>query len=146
MSRMRKASRIAAITVCAVIMTVSIAAYALFQGYFDRGLYEVKEVQRFSPTQVAVVARTSNHRALDGDIYFVLIGDHVFSPKELRKAYYKRGAVFATNRDCLTVKWQGSRRLVIDCIGSAITPDQIDVQHHQSGQIAVSYINVSATN
>jgi len=54
--------------------------YGLFHGYFDRGQFEVNQVQWSSAKQVAIVAERSDQQALSGYTYFVLIGDHVFSP------------------------------------------------------------------
>jgi hypothetical protein len=40
---------------------------------------------------------------MNSDIYFVLVGDHVFSASEMRRAYYSGDVVFAAANDCLSV-------------------------------------------
>ena len=73
------------------------AVYMLFHGYFDHGLFEVKQAQ-WSPSperRVAVVAERSDHEALGGLEFFVLIKDHVPSPTELRFANHSDDVIFS---------------------------------------------------
>jgi hypothetical protein len=139
---MSRSLKIGAAIVLAVGMALAVAVYALFQGYFDRGKYEIVLVQRFSPDQFAVVAKRCDNDALNGDINFVLIGDHLFSPPELKRAYYARESVFGTDADCLTLRWENATELVVSCVGSSIKPGHIDFQHRRSGQISISYVNI----
>jgi len=60
--------------------------YLLFRGYLDRGTSDLKQVQRSSSGQVAMLAERFDNDALGGLTYFVLIGDHVFSANELKHA------------------------------------------------------------
>src|ERR1700756_787416 len=71
-----------------VLVVLAVGWYALFHGYFDHGLFEIKQVEWSSstPRRVAVVAERSDHEALGGLEFFVLINDHVPSPTELRFA------------------------------------------------------------
>jgi len=142
MSRMRKITKTVAFAVCALIIGLTTAVYALFHGYFDRGQFEVEQAEWSSSRQIALIVKRSDQEALDGYTYFVLIGDHSFSPAELRRAYHTDARVFATASSCLTLHWEGPNKLVVECNDSSITPDRIDVQKWQSGGTAISYINI----
>src|SRR5271163_4574065 len=107
-----------------VILTIPI--YALFHGYFDQGRFEVIHAEPSSAGKVAMIARRTDDQALGGLEYFVVIGDHVYSPRELRHAMYYRGVVFSTNMDCLTTKWDTSNQLIVGCQNGSITMDSIN--------------------
>ena len=62
--------------------------YALFHGYFDHGQFEIKQFQWSSANQVAMLAERSDNQALGGLDYYVLVGNHLFTPDELRHAYH----------------------------------------------------------
>lgn len=116
--------------------------YGLFHGYFDHGQFAVKQVQWSSSKKVAMVVERSDQQALSGYTYFVLIGDHVFSPSELRHKYHRNAVIFAAADSCLDVHWHGPTTLVIDCDGQTLTREHIDVEKHQSGGIAILYDNI----
>lgn len=116
--------------------------YGLFHGYFDRGQFEVKQVQWSSAKQAAMVAERSDQQALSSYTYFVLIGGHVFSPSELRHAYHSSAVVFAAADSCLDLHWQGPSKLVVVCNGPSMTREHIDVEKNQSGGVAILYDNI----
>jgi hypothetical protein len=85
MSRLTKIDVVVGTMLGVVLLMGALLAtgwYALFHGYFDPGLFEIKQVEWSSstPRRVAVVAKRSDHQAMSSDIYFVIIADHVFSP------------------------------------------------------------------
>jgi hypothetical protein len=131
-----------AVTVCIVVATLLAGGYLLFHGYFDTGKFEIRTVQWSALKQVAVVAKRSDNQALNGDQYFVLIGDHLFSDTELRHALHSDKPVFSADRDCLTLRWNDPHDLVIACDDKSITPADINVQHHRSGEVAISYVDI----
>jgi hypothetical protein len=131
-----------AVAVCTVVAALLVGGYLLFHGYFDTGKYEIRTVQWSASKQVAVVAKRSDNQALNGDEYFVLIGDHLFSEAELRHGLHSDGPVFSADRDCLTLRWNDPHDLVITCDDKFMTPADISVQHHRSGQVAISYVNI----
>jgi hypothetical protein len=139
---MRKITRVVIFVVCVLLAGVTVAGYALFHGYFDRGQFAVEQTQWSSPTQVAVVAKRSDQETLDGYTYFVLIEDHLFSPAELKLAYHSDAVVFAAASSCLTLHWEGPNKLVVACDNSSINPDHIDVQKQHKGGIAILYANI----
>jgi hypothetical protein len=139
---MRKSTRIVVFIICAVAVLLGAAGSALFHGYFDPGLFEIKQVQWSPSKQVAIVAERSDQHAMSSYVYFVVIGDHVFSPSELRHAYHSDAVVFAAGSDCLALRWNGSNKLVVTCQGSPLDADHIDAQKRQSGRVAVSYENI----
>lgn len=119
--------------------------YAWVHGYFDHGQFAIKQVQWLSPNQVAMlVERLNTEEALGGLEYYVLVGNHLFTPVELRRAYYSNSAViFNTASNCVTLHWEGPNRLVITCNGSTIDRDQINAQRQRFGNIAISYEHIA---
>jgi hypothetical protein len=127
---------------CALISPLVLDMLALLVGYFDEGKFEAKQAQWLSG-RVAMVAERSDHEAMSSDTYFVLIGNHVFSPHELWAAYYQQREVFsAAAGDCgLSVQWSDEDTLVISC-ETALDSDSIDSEKHRKGDIAVRYLNI----
>jgi hypothetical protein len=113
--------------------------YALFHGKFDHGSFEVAQTDSFSSTQLAVVAKRSDHEALSGDQYFVVIGDHPLSAANLKRAYYHDGVVFRAGSTCLSVRWASAHELIVSCGDHSIRADQIAVRRTQIGDVMVSY-------
>jgi hypothetical protein len=135
-------TRAISITVCIFVAALLTCGYLLFHGYFDHGKFEVKIVQWSTAKQIAVVAERSDNEALGGLEYFVLVGDHLFTETELRHALHSDKPVFSTDRECLTLRWSDPHNLVITCDDKSITPDDINVQRHKSGEVAISYVNI----
>lgn len=142
--RMSKITKIVAFAVCAVVVGLIITVYALFHGYFDRGRFEVKQAEWSPSRQVAVVVKRSDQEAMSSYIYFVLIGEHLFSQSELKYAYHSDAVIFAAARSGLTLHWERSNKLVVECNDSSIRPDHIDVQKWHSRGVAISYTNIPA--
>lgn len=143
MPRLKNASKIVLGIVVGLVLILGFGLlYGLFHGYFDRGQFEVNQVQWSSAKQVAIVAERSDQQALSGYTYFVLIGDHVFSPSELRHEYHSSAVVFAAADSCLDLHWQGPTKLVIACNGQSMTREHIDVEKSQSRGIAILYNNI----
>ncbi len=124
-------------------MLVIAPLYMLFHGYFDHGDFEIKQFKWSSTNRVAMFAERSDREALGGLEYYVLIGDHLFTPAELRHAYYSNAVVFNAASDCLTLRWDGQNRLIIGCNGSTVDKDHINAQRQQIGNIAISYENIA---
>ena len=128
---------------CALVSPLVLDMLALLVGYFDEGKFEVKQAQRFSG-RVAMVAERSDHEAMSSDTYFVLIGNHIFSPHELWAAYYQQREVFsAAAGDCgLSVQWSDVHTLALSC-ENALDSDHIRSQKHRTGDTSVRYINIA---
>jgi hypothetical protein len=127
---------------CTLVVSLGLALYALFHGYFDHGQFEIKQTQWSSSREVAMVAERSDQEAMSGYTYFVLDGDHPFSPAELRLAYHSGAVIFAAASNCLTLHWDGPNKLVVTCSESSIPLDQINVQKLRSGEVNISYTNI----
>ncbi len=138
-------SKISLVGVGAIAFLATISLYGLFHGYFDHGQFEIKRFQWSATNQVAMVAeRVDPEEALGGLEHYVLIGNHLFTPAELRRAYYSNAVVFSAGiDDCLTVDWDGPNRLTIGCNGSTVDRDHINAQRQQVGNIAISYENIA---
>ena len=111
MSRMTHFFKISLLGVGVVAVLAMALLYALFHGYFDHGQFEIKRFQWSSTNQVAMVAKRSDREALGGLDYFVLIGNHLFTPVELRHAYYSNAVVFSALSDD-SLLFSGTARIV----------------------------------
>jgi hypothetical protein len=120
-----------------------VGAYLLFRGYIDGGSFQVMSDQRSATGEVAVAAQFAAGHAGVRNEYFVVLGDHVFSPRELRHAYAAHDEVFSTERNCLTLAWIDAHHLQITCDDRSIQAEEIVVQRHQSGSTSISYSNIS---
>jgi hypothetical protein len=117
--------------------------YLLFHGYFDRGHFEVKQAVWCSPHLVAIDALRWDEAALGGYQRFVLIGDHVYSPAELRHALYSDAPVFSAGTDCLNLRWESETSLIIECKAGILDPRFINRQKWKHGSIVISYKNIA---
>ncbi len=143
MSRMTVLCKTSLIGVVLVAILAIVVVYGLFHGYFDHGQFEIKQVQRSSKNQLAMLVERSDNDALGGLVYYVLIGNHLFTPAELRRAYYSNAVVFDASRNCLMLHWDGPDRLTIRCNGSTLDSDHINAQRKQLGEVTISYENIA---
>src|SRR5215472_4391428 len=118
--------------------------YALFHGYLDHGLFEVKQVEwsPSAPRRVAIVAERSDHQAMSSNVYFVLVAGHVLSATELRRAYHSDDVVFAAASPCLNVSWKDPSQLVVSCPNGTIDSAHIDVRKPAADNVAITYVNI----
>ena len=126
-------------------LLLTIGVYALFHGYFDHGLFEVKQTE-WSPSpqrRVAIVAERSDHEALGGLEFFVLINDHVPSPTELRFANHSDEVIFSAESNCLSVSWMDSHHLVIGCRDGTIDSAHINVRKERADDVSIAYVNIA---
>ena len=119
-----------------------VATFVLSCGYFDNGLFEVKQTDWSQSGQVAMLAERSDPKALRSDEYFVLVGDHVFSPTELRDAFYGRREVFNAASDCLSVRWNTPSNLTVSCRDGSLDASHINLERRQTGDITITYVNI----
>lgn len=127
-----------------VFLLVALLAclYALFHGYLDYGLFEVKQAEWSPPPpRVAVVAERSG--PLSSDVYFVLVGDHVFSSTQLKRAYHSHDVIFAAASNCLTVSWTDSHHLIINCRDGVIDSAHINVRKPRTDGVEITYVNIA---
>jgi|HubBroStandDraft_6_1064221.scaffolds.fasta_scaffold876476_1 hypothetical protein len=144
---MKRRNRSVGLFSAAIAAVVSIGfVFALFHGHFDHGQFEVKETNWSSSGHVAMVAERSDNDALSGLDYFVLIGDHVFSPTELRFAYHSDKVIFSAANKCLSVHWIDARNLTVTCRGQSLDSAQINHRQHLSGDVAITYVNIPEAN
>jgi hypothetical protein len=143
---MSKRKEVWAGVICIIGVLLVAIACGLFRGHFDRGQFEVKETSTSSLARVAMVAERSDHEAMSSYVYFVLIGDHVFSPAELRTAYHSDHVIFAAASDCLSVHWSDAHNLAVMCREGSIDASHINVQVRQIGDVLVSYVNIPDKN
>lgn len=126
-------------------LLLATGVYALFHGYFDHGLFEVKQAE-WCPSplrRAAVVAERSDHEALGGYERFVLITDRIPSATELRFAYYSDAVIFSAASDCLTVSWTDSHHLLISCRNGTINSAHINVRKTKSDDVELTYVNIA---
>jgi len=130
------------LTVLIVLILAATIVFLLFTGHFDSGKFEVIKTSWASPELVAMVARRSDHEALSGDQFFVLVGDHTFSARELRHAYYQDGLIFRADSACVTTSWKDARNLVVSCPDGSIEAGAIAVEQRRKADVGVSYVNI----
>lgn len=140
---MRRTTIVAVLITCVALTALVLVIHMWFHGYFDPGKFEIKQVQWSSSKQVAILAERSDQEAMSSYTYFVIIGNHLFTPAELRQAYHSNARVFAAASSCLTLHWESPDRLVVACNGSYVDQEHIDVEKRQSGKVAISYVNIS---
>lgn len=142
---MSSLSKIGLVAILLLGVLLGIGWYALFHGYFDHGLFEIKQVEwsASAPRRVAVVAERSDHQAMSSDVYFVLVGDHVFSATELRHAYHSDDVIFAAASNCLSVSWRDSHHLILNCRNGTIDSAQINARKHRTDDIEITYVNIA---
>ena len=138
---MRRVSLVV-IAVAALLLIGVVWVYAVFHGVFDPGTFVVEQARWASDTQVAIVARRFDHQALSGDEYFVVVASHASSPADLKRAYYHDDIVFQAASDCLNVRWQNARELIVSCTDRSITAGEIEVERDSVRDIRVSYEDI----
>lgn len=140
---MRAKTKIIVVVACVGVALLVVAIYGLFHGYFDHGQFVIKRVQWSSSRQVAMLAERSDNEALGGLEYYVLIGNHLFTPAELRHAYYSNAVILHSPCDCLTLHWEGADRLTISYDGSnELLKGFITVQRQQIDNTAILFENI----
>jgi hypothetical protein len=102
--------------------------------------FAVVQQRWVSPRRVAMVASRTDNIALSGNTFFVVIGDHVYSAPELKRARYRLEAVFVTDRDRMNVEWAGENDLTVRCDDCGITKDRIESQRFSDGPIRIHYV------
>ena len=130
------------IVVFLIVSSLLTVGFGLFSGRFDHGQYAIEQVQWISPGSAALIAKRSDHDALNSDQHFVLIANHQLTAKELRTAYYHDGVIFRASTECLRVQWESPQKLIVTCFGGSIRPTEIAVQKHRSGDVDVLYRNI----
>lgn len=143
---MSKSNKLLAGVACVLAVALVVIAFGLFRGHFDRGQFQVKQTSRSSSARIAMVAERFDHEAMSSYVYFVLIGDHEFSPAELRSAYHSDHVIFAAASDCLSVRWIDPHNLTVMCRSGSIDTSHIDVQLHHTGDVVISYENIPDKN
>jgi hypothetical protein len=133
------------LTLIGVLLSLTMATWALFRGYFDPGNYEVKQAA-WSPdnTKVAVVARRWDHEALNGDDYFVFISDHEIPIKDLKLILHSDQPVFSADAPCLSIRWASPKELILSCNDRSEFIDQPHINRlkRAEGGIAITYEDI----
>jgi len=68
---------------CAVTLVATGLIFELFHGYFDHGQFEIKQVQRSSTNQVAMLAERSDHETLGGLEYYYKVSVRTWDSPEI---------------------------------------------------------------
>ena len=121
-----------------IVCVAAVWLLLVLRGDLDSGRFEILQAE-VSQTQIAMLAERSDHTALSGNTYFVVIGNHLYSVAELRKALYRSGAVFIGGRPGLSLHWENPKELVIRCESCDITRDTIQKQKWSDKGISISY-------
>ncbi|HXU21140.1 MAG TPA: hypothetical protein VN788_11205 [Verrucomicrobiae bacterium] len=87
-----------------------------------------------------MLARRSDNTALSGDTYFVVIGSHLYTSRELKRAFYSSRPVFVAGRAGLHIYPATPNVLTIECEGCGITKDLVEKQRSSDDGIIVRYV------
>jgi hypothetical protein len=70
----------------------------------------------------------------------------MFSAIELRNAYHGPRVIFAAS-DCLRIRWNDAHSLTVSCHDGLLDTSHIEnIQQHQSGDVAIAYVNIPDIN
>jgi hypothetical protein len=136
---LRRKHYVVASTIAVLCLAVGLFLFLDFRGCLDRGTFEVIQAAEGPGGRIATIARRYDHDSLGGNEYWVFVSDHIYSPKELRMAYYHSDKVFSADRDGFDVHWIGPNALEIDCNNCEITKDDMNEQRTSSGNVSVRY-------
>jgi len=134
-------ARLLLITFVALVTLVAVLLIMDFHGYFDHGHFTLKHVSWESSRLVAMIAERSDNDAFGSQEDFVVVGDHAYDPAELKRALYNSGVIFDAGTDCLTLRWEGPKRLAIGC-RTRIGAGQINYQQRRLGDIVIAYESI----
>lgn len=124
----------------AIVCVIAIWFSLAFIGVLDSGKFEIIQSQTVSQNHIAMLARRSDKTALSGDTYFVVIDSHLYSAKELKRAFYSRRPVFVAGRAGLHIFSATPDVLTIECKGCGLTRDLIEKQRFSDDTIVVRYL------
>ncbi len=124
------------IALCAIGVWLALA----FLGILDSGKFEIVQSQKVSEGHIAMLARRSDNTALSGDTYFVVIGSHLYTGRELKRAFYSSRPVFVAGRPGLDIYSATANVLTIECKDCGITKDLIEKQRFSDNSVIVRYV------
>jgi hypothetical protein len=132
-----------AVVVAGLVVFVAVIAIGKFgyHGVANSENVEVVQTLTIAPNRTAMLVRRSDHAALSGDTYFVLVGDRPYSVPELRKRLYAIPAVFKVGRGGLSIHWSSPNELVVECINCGITKDIIETRKFSQEDVAIRYVD-----
>ncbi|MGI4756458.1 MAG: hypothetical protein ACRYGF_06370 [Janthinobacterium lividum] len=139
---MRTGQRIG-LGVFGVVLTVlGGLGFFLFDGDLDSdGHYEILRAVSYSPNRVAFEIQRTDHQALNGPRYAVLISDHVPTTLEMKRAIisYWRHSSFTLADRSVSIQWTGPNLLTLTTTEPGTNPDWIVNQRHKIGDVTVNY-------
>jgi hypothetical protein len=112
-----------------------------FRGNLDPGQFEILRTAQNSEKKYAIVAKRSDHEALNGDQYFVLLSDTIYSSNELRVAFHRSPILFSADRDGIEVRWTSPNELVIECQDCGISKTEINTRQSRAANVSIHYVN-----
>jgi hypothetical protein len=125
-----------ATVVCAIAIWLALA----FMGVLDSGKFENAQSQTVSQNHIAMLARRSDSTALSGDRYFVVIGSHLYTSSELKRAFYSSRPVFVAGREGLDIYSVASNVLTIECKDCGVSKDLVEKQRFSDDSIVIRYV------
>ena len=111
-----------------------------YQGVANSEKLQILQIAYGAPNRVAMIVERSDHAALSGSTFFVLISDHAYPMSELRKRIYGLDPVFVAGREGLDIHWSGPNELEIECHSCGITPDIVEKQLYSKIGVAIRYV------
>lgn len=124
------------IAACAIFGWLTLA----FTGVLDSGRFEIMQSATLSSEHIAMLARRSDNTALSGDTYFVVIDNHLYTAKELKRAFYSSRPLFVAGRAGLMIRADARNMLTIECKSCGLTKDMIEKQLPSFDGLTIRYV------
>jgi hypothetical protein len=124
------------VAACAIFIWLALA----FTGVLDSGRFEIIQSLTFSSDHIAMLARRSDNTALSGDTYFVVIDNHLYAAKELKRAFYSSRPLFVAGRAGLMIHADAPNVLTIECKSCGLTKDLIEKQQFSFNGLTIRYV------
>lgn len=121
------------------VCAITILIVLLFRGYFDSSTYEVIKSAASGGGLIAILARRSDHQAMNGDNYFVLTENHLYTSSELRRAHHSHEPIFDADRP-YDIRWTTTQSLVIECKDCHVTNSHVNSRRFTDKGIAIRYV------
>lgn len=119
-----------------IVLFITISCY---KGVSKNDEVRIVEAEVSSSRRVAMLIKRSDHAALSGNTFFVIISDRVLTIPELRSRLYALNSVFVSGLDGLSLRWSAPNELTVQCQRCEITRDIVEKQLFALNGVKVTY-------
>ncbi len=126
----------------AVAILATVLVYLLFHGYFDDGVFEIRQSECRLQIKWQCWRTVRSPCAKRSRLLRAYRKSFVHSHRA-STCLHSDAVIFDSDSDVLTIHWDGPNRLIIRCNGPTIEKDFISAQRQRFGNIAISYENIA---